>query len=244
VSVISGATNAVIATVPVGNVPRGILFNPQNNRVYCSNYGSDSVSIIDGVTNAVIATVPVGDGPTAMGHNPVRNTVYVSNVGAPGPNTPPACTVSVISGSTNAVVATLPAGDEPTAFVFSSNDDTMYWINEWSHSVSVVDAKTDTPLRVISLGTGTIQPVDMCYNPVNGLVYTANRLTLNIGVISTGACAVDVDGNGTIDIDDLYRLNQQPVDVNADSVVNAEDISCLERFLRKDEIADMTAGRR
>jgi hypothetical protein len=39
-------------------------------------------------------------------------------------------------------------------------------------------------------------------------------------------------------------LNQQPVDVNADSVVNAEDISCLERFLRKDEIADMTAGRR
>ncbi|MFN8730409.1 MAG: hypothetical protein ACK5Z4_11170, partial [Planctomyces sp.] len=53
-----------------------------------------------------------------------------------------------------------------------------------------------------------IQPFNMCYNPINGIVYPANRLTLNIGVITTGASAVDVDGNGVIDIDNFYRLNQ------------------------------------
>jgi hypothetical protein len=120
----------------------------------------------------------------------------------------------------------------------------MYWINEWSHTVAVVDAATDVQVRTISLGTPPIQPVDMCYNPINGIVYTANRLTLNIGVITTGASAVDVDGNGVIDIDDLYRLNQQTIDVNADGVANAEDISSLERYLRRNEVADMTAGRR
>lgn len=50
---------------------------------------------------------------------------------------------------------------------------------------------------------------------------------------------MDVDGNGVIDIDDLYRLNQQTIDVHADGVANAADISSLERFLRRDEITDM-----
>jgi YVTN family beta-propeller protein len=183
-SVIAGATNTVVATVPVGNVPRGILFNPQNNRVYCSNYGSDTVTVVDGVTNAVVATVPVGDGPTALFHNPVGNKVYCANVGAPGPNTPAACTVSVIGGATNAVVATLPAGDEPTAFCFSSNNQKVYWINEWSHSVAVVDAATDTTLQVIPLGAPPVQPVDICYNPINERIYTANKLTYTIGILT------------------------------------------------------------
>jgi YVTN family beta-propeller protein len=183
-SVISGATNAVVATVPTGNVPRGIVFNPQNNRVYCSNYSSDTVTVVDGVTNAVVATVAVGDGPTALFHNPVGNKVYCSNVGAPGPNTPAACTVSVISGATNTVVATLPAGDEPTAFCFSSNNQKVYWINEWSHTVAVVEAATDTQLQLIPLGAPPVQPVDICYNPINERVYTANKMTYSIGVIA------------------------------------------------------------
>ena len=183
-SIIAGATNAVIATVPTGVVPRGVVFNPQNNRVYCSNYGSDTVTVVDGATNAVVATVAVGDGPTALFHNPVGNKIYCSNVGAPGPNTPPACTVSVISGATNAVIATLPAGDEPTAFCFSSNNRKIYWVNEWSHTVAVVDAATDTQLQLIPLGSPPVQPVDICYNPINERVYTANKLTYTIGVIT------------------------------------------------------------
>jgi len=183
-SIIAGATNAVIATAPTGSVPRGVVFNPQNNRVYCSNYGSDTVTVVDGVTNAVVATVAVGDGPTALFHNPAGNKVYCSNVGAPGPNTPSACTVSVISGASNAVIATLPAGDEPTAFCFSSNNQKVYWINEWSHTVAVVDAATDTPLQLIPLGSPPVQPVDICYNPINERIYTANKLTYTIGVIT------------------------------------------------------------
>ena len=199
VSVIGGATNTVVATVPVGNVPRGILFNPQNNRVYCSNYASDTVSVIDGTTNAVVATVPVGDGPTAMGHNPIGNKVYVSNVGAPGPGSPAACTVSVIGGASNTVMATLAAGDEPTAFAFNSVDGNMYWVNEWSHTLAVVDAASDTQELLVPLGTGLVQPVDLACNSITGFVYTANRQTLNIGALSPSSVGIAFclgDGSG------------------------------------------------
>ena len=132
----------------------------------------------------VLATVTVGAGPTALFHNPATNTMYCSNVGAPGPGTPPACTITVIDGTTNAVVTTLPAGDEPTAFCYSTNNQKVYWVNEWSHTVAVVDAFTNAPLQLIPLGNPPVQAVDLCYNPVNERVYSANRLTYNIGVIA------------------------------------------------------------
>jgi YVTN family beta-propeller protein len=219
--------------VPVGAVPRGILFNPQNNRVYCSNYSSDTVSVIDGVTNAVVATVAVGDGPTALGHNPVGNKVYVSNVGAPGPNTPPNCTISVIGAATNAVVTTIPAGDEPTAFCFSPADSRMYWVNEWSHSLAATDAATDVTALVLPLGTGNVQPVDIAYNSVNGLIYTANRLTYSIGVLPTldDDCRADLDGNGSVGGSDLGVLlaawGTAKADLTGDRQTDAADLAVL-----------------
>jgi hypothetical protein len=36
------------------------------------------------------------------------------------------------------------SGTRTIALVFSSADNTMYWINEWSHTVVLVDAPTDT----------------------------------------------------------------------------------------------------
>jgi DNA-binding beta-propeller fold protein YncE len=136
--------------------------------------------------------------------------VYVSNVGAPGPGTPPACSVSVIAGASNAVVKTLPAGDEPTAFCYSANDRRVYWVNEWSHSIAGVDAATDTQVALVPLAAGgtQVQPVDIAYNSANGRVYTANRLTFEVGVLATVpvGCTADLDGSGAVDGADLGAL--------------------------------------
>jgi len=190
------------------------------------------VSVIDGVSNAVIATVPVGDGPTALGHNPIGNSVYVSNVGAPGPNTPAACSVSVISDATRTVIKTLPAGDEPTAFCYSARDRKMYWVNEWSHTLAIVDAATDTQVALLPLGTGQVQPVDIAYNSVNGLIYTANRLTMSIGVATAvPACPADFNGSSTVDGVDLGTLlagwGTPSADLNGDAQTNGADLSAL-----------------
>jgi YVTN family beta-propeller protein len=79
VSVIDGATNAVIDTIPVGINPAGVAVNPLTNRIYVGNLNSDNVSVIDGSTNTVIATIPAGDGASAVAVNTATNAIYVAN---------------------------------------------------------------------------------------------------------------------------------------------------------------------
>src|SRR5207302_8922389 len=59
VSVIDTATNAIVATVGVGDRPYGAAVSPDGSRVYVANYAGQSVSVIDAATNAVTATVAV-----------------------------------------------------------------------------------------------------------------------------------------------------------------------------------------
>jgi len=66
VSVISDATNAVVATVPVGSAPFGVAYDPAKGEVFVADDGSGSASVpgsvyvISDTSNAIISTVPVG----------------------------------------------------------------------------------------------------------------------------------------------------------------------------------------
>lgn len=51
-------------------------------------------------------------------------------------------------------------------------------------------------------------------------------------------CASDVDGDGAVDIDDLYRWHTTPTDLNGDGVADEEDRRCLETYLRRYEGLD------
>jgi DNA-binding beta-propeller fold protein YncE len=46
VSVISGRTNAITATVQVGNGPVGVTVSPLTGDVYTANVGDDTASVI------------------------------------------------------------------------------------------------------------------------------------------------------------------------------------------------------
>jgi YVTN family beta-propeller protein len=106
VSVISLGSNAVVATVPVGNHPSGVAVNPALNRVYAVNSVSSTVSVIDAAINTVLQTIPVGSSPAGAAANPATGLVYVANGNANS--------ISVI-GKANAApvlgpITTSPAG--------------------------------------------------------------------------------------------------------------------------------------
>jgi len=63
VSVLSTATNSIVATINVGVSPKGVTFFPDGTKVYVTNFGSNTVSVIDTATNTVTATVNVGGLP-------------------------------------------------------------------------------------------------------------------------------------------------------------------------------------
>ena len=76
---VSWPTNLVLADISVGKEPDGVGVDWLTNRVYVSNYGSDTVTIIDGATNAVLKTIPVGDTPDGLTVDQLTGRVYISN---------------------------------------------------------------------------------------------------------------------------------------------------------------------
>ena len=111
ISVISIATNTVVATVPVGSFPSGVAITPNGAFAYVStgiNFGS--VSVIDTATNTVVATVPVGLTPRGIAIEPKGAFAYVANRTSND--------VSVIDTTTNMVVATIPSTFGPEAIAF------------------------------------------------------------------------------------------------------------------------------
>ena len=82
VSVISGSTNAVVATVPLGTSTssRGIAFDSASGDLYVTNYNPSTVSVISGSTNAVLGYVQLanGTGPFAASFDSTNGDVYVA----------------------------------------------------------------------------------------------------------------------------------------------------------------------
>src|SRR5215831_12414549 len=80
VSVISGRSNTVTATIRVGLFPARVATNPKTNTIYVANAASSTVSVISGQTNTVTATIRVGGDPDGVAVDSKTNTIYVATV--------------------------------------------------------------------------------------------------------------------------------------------------------------------
>ncbi|HRH31130.1 MAG TPA: SwmB domain-containing protein [Candidatus Paceibacterota bacterium] len=96
VSVINTATNAVTATIAVGNGPRGMA--AVGTDIYVENFDDGTISVIDSTNNTVTDTIDVGHSPAGMGV--VGTDIYFSRFQDN--------TVSILDTTTNTVVAGLP----------------------------------------------------------------------------------------------------------------------------------------
>ena len=134
ISVIDGKTNKVVATIPVGTSPHGVvaLDSPVGgfSTIYVTNSGSNTISVIDGKTNKVVATIPVGTSPHDI-IGSMLGKLYVTNSGSDN--------VSVIDGKTNKVVATIPSGNLPNDVASDETYSKIYVTNSGSNKVSVIN---------------------------------------------------------------------------------------------------------
>ena len=143
----------VITTIPVGDSPIGLTFNPFNNNMYIANAESDTVSVIGSESLEKIATIPVGDlslvsVDSPMEFNPFNRDIYVANEGSN--------TVSVINSITNNVT-------------FQDNNNVEFGTNLNSTIFNV-----DIPLMPLSL-----TPLTMGYvtNDANNNMKSSNKET-------------------------------------------------------------------
>ncbi|MGA9170802.1 MAG: YncE family protein, partial [Nitrososphaeraceae archaeon] len=66
-------------TIPVGDGPHGIAYDPANGQIYVANTFSNNISVIDGSKNSVISTIRVGANPYGVVYNPANHDIYVAN---------------------------------------------------------------------------------------------------------------------------------------------------------------------
>ena len=68
VSVIDLATYKKVATIPVGDHPEGIAYDPTSGALYVACWFDNELVRIDAATLKVTGKVAVGDGPRAFGN--------------------------------------------------------------------------------------------------------------------------------------------------------------------------------
>lgn len=73
---LSASANYVVARIPVGRNPRGIVVSPDGKRLYVANRMDDTVGVIDTATNKVVSTFDLG-GPKAI--TPLRRGEQIFN---------------------------------------------------------------------------------------------------------------------------------------------------------------------
>src|SRR5437899_2799689 len=167
VSVISDMTNSVVATIPVGMNPNGIVYG--NGNIYVTNYGGGTVSVISSVTNSVIATIPVGKSPLGVAYG--IGNVYVANYDS--------SSVSIISSLTQSVVSTTSVGTNPSWVAFDSNNGYVYVSFIYGGSVSVLNGVVQPSITPTIISPPSISIT----SPSNGAIINSDSLTVS-GTVS------------------------------------------------------------
>jgi YVTN family beta-propeller protein len=145
VIVFDRATLATVATIPAGENPDCILFEPATRTVWAFNGRSRSVTVIDARTRKVAATIPLPGRPefaAADGHG----TVY--------DNLEDKSEIVRFNARTRSITATWPAGcDSPSGLAVDAAGHRLFPVCDGG-KMSVIDARDGSLLGNPSIGNG------------------------------------------------------------------------------------------
>jgi YVTN family beta-propeller protein len=191
VNMISTATNAVVATIAVGNDPSGVAVNPNGSTVYVTNNTSGSVSVFAaGNTNPPSpSTITVGTGPYSVAFTPDGTLAYVVNRGAD--------TVSVITTSTNTVASTISSGfcavGQLVQIAITPNGTDAYVADAEApgavgcNQADVISTASNTVTTSLPVGSS---PFGVAIGPA-----TTNTVTVGPFAVAPGTTVNFIDGN-------------------------------------------------
>ncbi len=168
VTAFDAGTGEVVATIPVGNAPIGVVAPLVTGKVYTSDEDSNQVSVISRATRTRIRTIPMGPRPHHMMASMRGDRVYVAEFGSN--------TVGVIDTATDTKVATFAASPEARArthAVWPSLDGRrLYATNEVTNDIAAIDTKTGRLLWNLPVGE---RPSEILVMPDGRTAYVTVR---------------------------------------------------------------------
>jgi len=168
VSVISDATNTVIANVSVSG-PWALAYDSSKGEVFVAN-DNRTVFVISDANDMVVATVKVGIAPVALTYDSLRSEVFVGSTGN---------TVYVISDATRTNVAGTVGISVGNSAVYSYVIFTTYASPSGNISSSIVNQMTVTVDSVNTTGPVGVVGYTLTLTEFNGTILNPPAISSN-----------------------------------------------------------------
>jgi YVTN family beta-propeller protein len=205
VSVISTATNEVIASIDTGQFfGFGVGVTPDGTRAYVAGVaprGGGQALAISTATNEIVATVdlgPQGTNGRFVKISPDGAFAYVMSESGTG-------AVYVISTATNTVVDVIEIGtvaSNPDVFEMSPDGEFLFVLDNTFRDILVLISTSDRQVTLVE--TGTHREATLAVTPDSSSVYVPVGIALEQIVVISTATASIVD---TIDSDQFDGIN-------------------------------------
>lgn len=163
VSIINGATNSVIATLPVPENPGNQAWNSNANRVYVACGVGQRVIAVDGWSDQVTATIPMPGCPTQVAYSVTSNKLYVGLDDG---------RLTIVDGIADTVLRTIRLQQDGSLLMMWHPLTNRLLCSTQYDTIVALDCATDEVVSKMWTGAGGSGYIwDWCYNPVNGLAY-------------------------------------------------------------------------
>jgi YVTN family beta-propeller protein len=150
----------------VGNDPRGVAYNSDDDLIYVANHGDDTVSVINGVSYDVTKVITGVVGANGVAYDSDHGLIYVTNQAIDA--------LTVISTTTNTIVEIIPVGDQPHGVAYNPTSHKIYVANYADDTVTIINADTMSISTTVPTGD---QPAHIAVNtdPSSNKVYVSNH---------------------------------------------------------------------
>lgn len=173
VTVLDGNTNMILKVIDgIGFSPVGIAYNSVNQKIYVTNYQSNTVSVIDVTLDSLITKINVGNSPVHITYNPFNNKIYTANFDGNS--------VTVISGENDSVETSVPVGIRPYGLLYEPYANFIYVTDLWSDSLFIIDGNSNN--IVGTLPSGGACPYSLLHNPLQNQVLVGNTFGGNVRI--------------------------------------------------------------
>jgi YVTN family beta-propeller protein len=201
VTIIDGASQQVLATIPVGKRPRGIHASPDGKNLFVAVSGSpisgprhqgasapvldddekakpdrskDGIGVVDLAAKKFVRKIPAGSDPEQFAVSPDGAKLYIANEDAGA--------VSVLDTKSGRVENQIPVAEEPEGVVFAPDGKTVYATCETAGDVFVIDTALNKSLAHFIVGG---RPRNVAFTPDGSRAFIPSESTGVLHVIDT-----------------------------------------------------------
>ena len=193
-TVLDGASNQVIATIPLGKRPRGIRVSPDNRFLYIALSGSpmagpgvdedslpppdksaDGIGVFD-IAQKKLVRVLKGVSDPEQSAVSKDGKLYVASE-----DTGQAVVIDIMSGG---VDATIPVGGEPEGVAISPDGRWVYMTSEEDAQVAVIDTRQNKVAATIKVGA---RPRSVSFSPDGRRAYVSGENDRTVKVIDVSS---------------------------------------------------------